>query len=33
MNVLEVQIPHFVKTDLHFGMQAEHYYKAREIFD
>ncbi len=33
LNVLEEQISHFVKTNLQDGMQAEHYYKAREMFE
>ena len=32
-NILEEQTPHFIRTYLHFGMQAEHYYKARDILD
>jgi len=32
-NMLKEQNQHFVKTNLHFGMQAEHYYKAREILE
>jgi hypothetical protein len=32
-NILEEQIPNFVQTNLQLGMQAEHYYKAREILE
>jgi hypothetical protein len=32
-NLLEEQIPHFVQTNLQHGMQAEHYYQAREILE
>jgi hypothetical protein len=32
-NILEEQIPNFVQTNLRFGMEAEHYYKAREILE
>ena len=31
INMLAEQIPNFVQTNLHYGMQAEHYYKARRI--